>query len=65
MGLKISIFWNTKDLSPKLTSLVLEWILLSRQITLIMLHSTLSLPGNEGDSRKMKKAEQIVQHFSG
>ena len=60
----MEVFWNTKDLSRKLTSFVLEWILLSRQVTLIMLHSMLSFPENEGDSRKLKKAEQIVQHFS-
>ena len=29
-----------------------------------MLHSMLDFPENEGDSRKLKKVQALVQHFS-
>ena len=32
--------------------------------TLLRIHSMLIFPENEGDSRKIKKAEKIIQHFS-
>ena len=28
-----------------------------------MLHSMLDIPENEGDSRKLKKVQELVQHF--
>ena len=28
-----------------------------------MLHSMLNIPENEGDSRKLKKVQELVQHF--
>ena len=31
----------------------------------MMLHFMLDFPENEGDSRKLKKVEELVQHFSG
>ena len=31
---------------------------------LLMLHSVLNFPENEGDSQKLKKLQALVQHFS-
>ena len=38
--------------------------LISTKSRLLMLHFMLDVPENEGNSRKLKKEQEIVQHFS-
>ena len=58
-------FWNEKDRSQKPTSIVLFWSsFYYTDYRLVMLHAMLDFSENEGDSRKLKKMEKLVQYFS-
>ena len=75
LGLKISMgliikksikaFWNTKDCSQNPATSFIWSSFYNRQVTLLlMLHFVLDFPENEGDSRKLKKVQELFQHFS-
>ena len=56
----MTAFWNIKDYFLKHNSF---WSFFTRN-RLVMLHSLLDIPENEGDSTKLKKLLALVQHFS-
>ena len=56
-------FLTTKDWCQNPTSFVLEQFLLETGFTLLMLHFMLDFQENEGDSRALKKVQELVQHF--
>ena len=56
-------FLTPKDWCQNPTSFVLEQFLLETGFTLLMLHFMLDFQENEGDSRALKKVQELVQHF--
>ena len=56
----INAYWNTKDWSQSTTAFGAVFT----RDRFLMLHSMLHFPEKEGDTRKLKKVQYFVQHFS-
>ena len=56
----INTYWNNKDWSQSTPAF---GAIFTRD-TFLMLHSMLPFPENEGDTGKLKKVQNLVQHFS-
>ena len=56
----INAYWNIKDWSQSTPAF---GAVLTRD-RFLMLHSMLHFPENEGDTGKLKKVQNLVQHFT-
>ena len=56
----INAYWNTKDWSQSTPAFGAVFT----RDRFLMLHSMLHFPENEGDTGKLKKVQNLVQHFS-